>query len=65
VWNYNGWLHVLGALDFAGGTVVHISSATAGLTAAIILGKRHDWQHGTTSKPPNVPFIVLGASLLW
>ena len=45
--------------------MVHISSATAGLTACIILGKRHDWQHGHTPKPPNVPFIVLGASLLW
>ena len=65
VWNLNGWLHTLGALDFAGGTVVHISSATAGLTACIILGKRHDWQRGHVSKPPNVPFIVLGASLLW
>ena len=65
VWNYNGWLHTLGALDFAGGTVVHISSATAGLTACIILGKRHEWKHGNVQKPPNVPFIVLGASLLW
>ena len=65
VWNYNGWLHNLGSLDFAGGTVVHISSATSGLTACIILGKRVDWQRGHTHKPANIPFIVLGTSLLW
>ena len=53
VWNVNGWLHVLGAIDFAGGTVVHISSATAGLTACIILGKRQEWKRGhmSTSRP--------------
>ena len=65
VWNVDGWLHTLGALDFAGGTVVHISSATAGLTACIILGKRHDWKRGHVHKAPNIPFVVLGASLLW
>ena len=38
-----GWLHIYGQLDFAGGTVVHISSGVSGLTAALILGKRHDY----------------------
>ena len=60
VWGVGGWLHVLGALDFAGGTVVHISSGVSALVAAILIGRRLK-----TSEPHDVTMTVLGASLLW
>jgi Amt family ammonium transporter len=60
VWGTGGWLHVLGALDFAGGTVVHISSGVSALVAAILIGRRLK-----TSEPHDVTMTVLGASLLW
>jgi len=60
VWG-NGFLAQLGALDFAGGTVVHINAGIAGLVGAIMLGKRKD----PTYKPNNLPFVVIGAGLLW
>ncbi|MBF0506316.1 MAG: ammonium transporter [Nitrospirae bacterium] len=60
VWG-NGFLAKLGALDFAGGTVVHINAGVAGLVGALILGKRKD----ATYKPNNLPFVVIGAGLLW
>jgi ammonium transporter, Amt family len=64
VWHPNGWLFKLGALDFAGGTVVHISSAAAALAAAIMLGKRKG--HGSEAMHPNnLPLTVLGAGILW
>ncbi len=64
VWGTGGWLHSLGILDFAGGTVVHISSGVAGLAAAIYLGRRSD--HGKVEmKAHNVPFVLLGVALLW
>lgn len=64
VWGVGGWLRNLGALDFAGGTVVHISSGASALVAAIIVGRRLG--HGSEHTPPhNLPFTVLGASLLW
>ncbi len=64
VWGIDGWLHQLGALDFAGGTVVHISSGTAALVAAIFLGKRMGY--GREHMPPhNVVLSVTGAGLLW
>ena len=59
----NGWLNALGAADFAGGTVIHISSGFAALAAALVLGKRREY--GTPLKPHNVPMVVIGASLLW
>jgi Amt family ammonium transporter len=62
-WSSDGWLRALGALDFAGGTVVHITAGVAGLVAALVLGPRAD--HRAPSAPHNVPFIILGASLLW
>lgn len=64
VWAPGGWIRELGALDFAGGTVVHISAGLAALAAAIIIGKRS----GISSKlalPHNLPFTMLGAGLLW
>lgn len=63
VWG-GGWLASLGALDFAGGTVVHINAGVAGLVAAIILGKRKGY--GTENMAPNnLVFTMIGASLLW
>ena len=64
VWGAGGWLRQLGALDFAGGTVVHVSAGTAALVAAIILGPRRAWGR-TPHVPHNVPFTLLGAGLLW
>jgi Amt family ammonium transporter len=64
VWGADGWLHTLGALDFAGGTVVHITAGTAALVAAIILGRRRDLGR-TPLVPHNVPFVLAGAGLLW
>lgn len=64
VWAEGGWLRTLGALDFAGGTVVHVSAGTSALVAAIVLGRRRDLARGGLV-PHNVPFTVLGAGLLW
>ena len=64
VWQPNGWLFKLGALDFAGGTVVHISSAAAALAAAILLGKRKGLGSEAVH-PHNLPLTVLGAGILW
>jgi len=58
-----GWVRALGALDFAGGTVVHISSGISGFVAAIIVGKRHDKDEN--AKPANVVYVLLGGALLW
>ncbi|WP_088042689.1 ammonium transporter [Bacillus sp. EAC] len=62
VWGVDGWLRNLGALDFAGGTVVHISSGVSGLVLALLLGKRKDFG---SSSPHHLPLTVLGAGLLW
>ena len=61
VWADNGWLFNMNALDFAGGTVVHINAGIAAIAAALLVGKRRN--PGATSH--NVPFVVLGAALLW
>jgi Amt family ammonium transporter len=64
VWGVGGWLGKMGALDFAGGTVVHISSGISALAAAIIVGKRRGY--GTVPFiPHNLPMTVTGAGLLW
>ena len=64
VWGQGGFLRELGAIDFAGGNVVEISSGISGLVACIVLGKRRGY--GLMSyKSHNVPFVVLGAGLLW
>jgi Amt family ammonium transporter len=64
VWGVKGWLREMGALDFAGGTVVHISSGASALVAAIMFGKRIGY--GQEAMPPhNLPFSVIGAGLLW
>ena len=63
VWG-GGWLSKMGALDFAGGTVVHVNAGVAALVAAMALGKRKDFK-SQALMPHNVPFTLLGAGLLW
>ena len=65
VWSTDGWLHKLGTLDFAGGTVVHASSGFAALAAALAVGKRNDFQKGKPIEGNNVPLTIVGAALLW
>ncbi|PYM13218.1 MAG: ammonia channel protein, partial [Candidatus Rokuibacteriota bacterium] len=64
VWGDGGWLKKLGALDFAGGTVVHISSGVSALVCAIVIGKRRGYGH-QPMQPHNLPMTVIGAGLLW
>jgi Amt family ammonium transporter len=64
VWAVGGYLRGMGALDFAGGTVVHISSGVSALVAAVVLGKRRGFPQ-TAMPPHNLPFTVLGAGILW
>jgi ammonium transporter, Amt family len=63
VWSVDGWLFKLGALDFAGGTVVHISSGVSALIVALVIGRRT--VNGDRMEPHDVPMTVLGAGLLW
>jgi Amt family ammonium transporter len=64
VWGEGGWLRELGALDFAGGTVVHINAGAAALVAAFLYGRRIGYGQ-EPMEPHNIPFVVLGAGLLW
>ncbi len=64
VWGTGGWLKNMGAMDFAGGIVVHVSSGISALVLAIMLGKRVGYNHRPI-RPHNLPFTVLGAALLW
>ncbi len=61
VWAGSGWLFEMGALDFAGGTVVHINAGIAALVAAVLVGRRRR----PALEPHNVPYVVLGAGILW
>ena len=66
VWGHGGWLSNLGALDFAGGTVVHISSGVSALVAAYVLGPRILHHEGDAAvEPHDLPMVVLGTALLW
>ncbi|MCW4017259.1 MAG: ammonium transporter [Candidatus Bathyarchaeota archaeon] len=75
VWNPDGWLKALGAIDFAGGLVVHISAGLSALAAALVVGRRKGcstpWKDHMKSldtesdKPSNIPYVILGAALLW
>ncbi len=84
VWNTSGWLHLLGAWDFAGGIVVHVTAGVSALAAALIVGRRQGcvyWKDqlkaldnkpaggaqglATEFKPTNIPYVILGAGLLW
>ncbi|MCW2897996.1 MAG: ammonia channel protein [Streptosporangiaceae bacterium] len=64
VWAPGGWLFDLGALDFAGGTVVHVNAGAAALALALVLGKRKSWPK-EPMRPHNLPFVLLGTGLLW
>lgn len=64
VWSGDGWLFKLGALDFAGGTVVHINAGVAAIVTAIMLGKRRDYK-GHAIPAHNITYVVMGAGLLW
>jgi len=63
VWG-GGWLAQLGALDFAGGTVVHVNAGVTAMVAALTVGSRHDWGR-QAMVPHSVPLVLLGAGLLW
>src|SRR5216117_3710817 len=63
VWASDGWLYKLGALDFAGGTVVHASSGVSALVVALLIGRRA--ANGERMEPHDIPMTVLGAGLLW
>jgi Amt family ammonium transporter len=84
MWNPNGWLHVLGAVDFAGGIVVHTTAGLSALAAALVVGRRKGYVYwkdqlkaldqkgaskqasaATEFKPTNIPYVILGAGLLW
>ena len=64
VFSPSGWLFKLGALDFAGGTVVHANAGAAALALVLVIGKRKGWPQ-QRFRPHNVPFVLLGAGLLW
>lgn len=64
VWGVGGFIRKMGALDFAGGTVVHINAGVAALVCALVLGKRMGYPN-KMSPPHNLPFSIIGASLLW
>jgi Amt family ammonium transporter len=63
IWGVGGWLRNLGALDFAGGTVVHVLAGVSALGSAMVIGRRNKGAHA--ARPSNVPFVILGAALLW
>ena len=65
VWGSGGWLARLGALDFAGGTVVHINAGVSALALTLVLGPRKGFKERETMEPNNIPMVVLGAALLW
>jgi Amt family ammonium transporter len=64
VWGIGGWIRNMGALDFAGGTVVHINAGIAALMTALVIGRRKNLDKSVPS-PHNLPFVVLGTALLW
>ncbi len=65
VWGNGGWLARIGALDFAGGTVVHIASGVSALALAIVLGPRRGFREGEPMEPGNIPMVAIGAGILW
>jgi len=64
-WHPDGFLHKLGVLDFAGGTVVHMSAGFAALAGAMTLGRRKTHKAGEPHTPANIPFVILGTGMLW
>jgi Amt family ammonium transporter len=64
-WHPDGFLFKMGALDFAGGTVVHISAGCAALAGALVLKRRKSHIHGYAHEPANIPYVLIGTGLLW
>jgi Amt family ammonium transporter len=64
-WHPNGFLYKMGALDFAGGTVVHISAGCAALAGALVLKPRKSWFESKETVPANIPYVLIGTGLLW
>ena len=64
VWGPGGWIAEMGAIDFAGGTVVHITAGVSALVAALVLGPRKK-EAQKEERPHNIPLVVLGTGLLW
>jgi Amt family ammonium transporter len=64
-WHPNGFLRVWGVLDFAGGTVVHMSAGLAALAGALVLGRRETHVDNVVQSPANIPFVLLGTGMLW
>jgi Amt family ammonium transporter len=64
VWSADGWLFKMGALDFAGGTVVHINAGISALVMTLMIGSRRNYNNHPTP-PHNIPLVVIGAALLW
>lgn len=65
IWNVGGWLHLLGTLDFAGGIVIHAAAGLSALAAALVIGRRQNMENHEEMKPSNIPYVILGASILW
>lgn len=65
VWGQTGWLHSLGVIDFAGGLVVHLTAGVSAVAAALVLGRRKDVDELRETRPNNIPFVILGAAVLW
>ena len=64
-WHPQGWLRQMGVLDFAGGTVVHMSAGLAALAGALVLGRRQSHVANEPHEPANVPYVLLGTGMLW
>ena len=65
VWGDGGWLRGLGVIDFAGGLVVHVSAGLSAVAAALVIGRRKDLDGNHNPRPNNIPFVILGAAILW
>ncbi len=65
VWGDGGWLKGLGVIDFAGGLVVHVSAGLSAVAAALVIGRRKDVGGNNNPRPNNIPFVILGAAILW
>ena len=65
IWAVGGWLRVLGVVDFAGGLVVHETAGVSALAAALFIGRRRDVSPRKEIRPNNIPFVILGAAILW
>jgi ammonium transporter, Amt family len=64
-WHPEGWLRQMGVLDFAGGTVVHMSAGLAALAGALVLGRRQSHMANEPHEPANIPYVLLGTGMLW